>query len=216
MKKLVLLSGGLDSATLLKEIKMVSDESDIFAVIYRYGQKAERKEIKAAKEIADEYGIKLIERNLGDIFASSGSSLILYNAQPVTKILSCDSHTEFISPNTEIEFRNGVLLASGISLAMQLWPGIESTVYIGIIQMREPYSDCSSQFIRMYDRLAQFCSKGKVRVKAPYVDFGKDIIAARAKKLNVPIQKTWSCYEGGEKSCGICPACLDRRSISIL
>lgn len=213
MKNIVLLSGGLDSAVVLYGLK--ADKADITAVFFNYGQKAYAKERDAATHISASFGVQLRQINICNMLQYSRSSLVNANSGEITELKIEGSRHEYVSKNTEVEFRNGLMLSACISLAMQLYPEETVFVYCGAAKTREPYPDCSVIFTEHMNLLASYVSGGKITVKAPLIELGKDEIADRARALGVPIQRTWSCYDGKPEPCGICPACLDRKILGI-
>ena len=210
MRNIVLLSGGLDSSTLLYRA-VGSDPQNTLALFFYYGQKSVARERTAAKYIACSRGVTMEEVDLCSVFRFSKSTLLAHITAPITQVIKNGNNTVYRSEGTEVEFRNGVLLGATISLATQKYPEDEATVYYGAIQTREPFPDCSIKFVEQFDALAKLCSQGRIRVEAPFAEKGKDDVFKEALRLGVPVEKTWSCYESGEKPCGICPACLDRR-----
>lgn len=212
MKRIVLTSGGLDSATLLFISQKEMGTDDVVALFFDYGQKASQEERRAVKDLVG--ASKLIEKDIADLFQESNSSLIRKDLS-VTEKRTTGNRIEYESIKTEVEFRNGLLLAIAISLAMQLYPTEEVEIAYGAIRTREPYPDCSYDFVRYYNDLANLCSNGRVRIVAPFLAMGKDNIRDLAREYGVPTERTWSCYEGGNNPCGICPACLDRKIVEV-
>jgi len=211
MKHIIALSGGIDSAAILYDLASKADIKNIVSVFFNCGQKAAKQEMMAVRNLSANTKTRLIEIGILDIFCRSNSRLITSNKKPVTETVRRVNGTEHISTDTEIEFRNGVMLSACTSLAMQLFPGESVTIYYGAAKTREPYPDCSLVFTEYMNLLSSYVSGGKVSVKAPLLNMGKDEIVDRAKALSVPINDTWSCYEGAVKPCGICSACLDRK-----
>ena len=201
MKKLILLSGGLDSATLFAK----EANSDTIALFFNYNQKAFTAELSAVKALTQQYNVPLICRDITEIFQTSQCTLLK---------TSTDEPVSF--SNTELEFRNGVFLSCAISVAMQLFCNEEVVIMIGLIKIRVPYADCSNDFILLYDKIAKLCSNGKISISAPFIQVGKDVVLAEANKLNLDISKTWSCYNNKEKPCGVCDACIDRKILGVL
>lgn len=210
MKYLILLSGGLDSAALLY-YRVKHCAGSVAALFFRYGQKSTERESEAVKYLTKEKSVQLIELELHSVFCFSKSALLTHNAEPVAETIRTGRHTEYRSKGTEVEFRNGVLLSAAVSYAMQAYPGETVSVEYGAIRTREPFPDCSAEFVEHMDAAARLCTDGKVGVTAPFIDMGKDEVMVLARELGVPTGMTWSCYEGGDVPCGKCPACIDRR-----
>lgn len=210
MKQVILFSGGLDSATLLYQLKR-NGRGEILALFFDIGQKSVTREREAARSICAAAGIRLEAVCLRDVFKRSKSAMLIGGGKQITETIRVGNDIKYRSEDTEIEFRNGVLIAAAISLIVQLFPNEKVDINYGAIRTREHFADCTKEFIETCDRLAWFGNSGAIRVKAPLADKGKDEVWRLAKALGVPVELTWSCYDGGEQPCGICPACLDRR-----
>lgn len=200
MKKIILLSGGLDSATLLAH---QADENTL-ALFFNYNQKALSSEIKAVNKIAQTYNVPILYRDITEAFKESACTLL-------------KTSSEFPGHgSTELEFRNGVFLSHAISLALQLFPAEEVEIMLGLIKLHVSYSDCSFKFLDLYNNIAQLCSNNKITISAPFIEKGKDEVLAIAKQTGLNIQETWSCYTEAEKPCGMCDACIDRITLGVL
>ncbi|MEE3717299.1 7-cyano-7-deazaguanine synthase QueC [Tumidithrix elongata RA019] len=205
IKAVVLLSGGLDSSTAAAQA--IADGYQPIALSFRYGQKHER-ELMAAVQIAKHLGIQ--EHFTVDIdMAQWGGSALTDRAIGVpTEGTSPD-----VIPVTYVPGRNTVFLAIALSLAEA--KGAE-TIYLGINAVDySGYPDCRPEYLEAYQKLANLSSKvgieGKApRLVAPLIMDSKVDIVRRALQLNVPIAQTWSCYQGGEKPCGVCDSCRIR------
>lgn len=202
---IVLLSGGLDSATAAAQA--IADGYDPIALSFRYGQRHER-ELQAAQQIAAHLGIQqhcLIDVNL----AQWGGSALTDDA--------IDIPTEGIQagviPSTYVPGRNTVFIAIALSLAeaksaTAIYLGINAVDYSG-------YPDCRPEYLEAFQTLATLSSKAGLKgnapkLIAPLVSDSKVDIVKRALKLGVPIDLTWSCYQGEEQPCGVCDSCRIR------
>ncbi|MEM6252768.1 MAG: 7-cyano-7-deazaguanine synthase QueC [Cyanobacteria bacterium P01_D01_bin.156] len=204
-KAVVLLSGGLDSATAAAQA--IADGYDVIALSFRYGQRHGR-ELVAAKVIVGHLGITqhfIVDVNLSQW---GGSSLTESH-----RALPQDGIMPDVIPSTYVPGRNTVFISLALSLAEAqeaeaIYLGINAVDYSG-------YPDCRPEYLEAFQKLANLSSKvgveGKpIELKAPLVMDSKVDIVKRAVELGVPIPQTWSCYAGGESPCGKCDSCRIR------
>lgn len=204
-KAVVLLSGGLDSATVAAQA--IADGYEVIALSLNYGQRHER-ELQAAQQVAQALGIVdhfVVQVNL----AQWGGSALTDSAIAVP--------TDGLHPNeipaTYVPGRNTVFVAIALSLAeaknaQAIYLGINAVDYSG-------YPDCRPAYLEAYQQLASLSSKAGLEGKAPLllaplVMDSKTDIVRRAVRLQVPIHLTWSCYQGSEQPCGVCDSCRIR------
>ena len=204
-KAVVLLSGGLDSAT--TAAIAIAEGYETIALSFRYGQKHHR-ELEAAKKIAK--ALKIKEHFITDINLSQwgGSSLTDETMSIPNEGVQAD-----VIPSTYVPGRNTVFIAIALSLAeaknaQAIYLGINAVDYSG-------YPDCRPEYLAAYQQLANLSSKAGVeghapQLIAPLVKDSKTDIVRRALALNVPIADTWSCYQGGDVPCGVCDSCRIR------
>lgn len=210
-KALVLLSGGIDSATCLGLATAKLGRKNVLALSLAYGQKHIR-ELGHAARLAAHYGVEQRILDLSTILAG-GSSTMLANGGPVPQAdyagqLACSGQV-----STYVPFRNGLMLAAAASLAMTVWPDSRIDIWIGAHAddaAGNAYPDCSPDFIRNMDQAIAIGTYALVRLKAPFAGMGKAGIVAAGLAAAVPYQLCWSCYVGGEKPCGQCATCRDR------
>ena len=204
-KAVVLLSGGLDSSTAMA-IAM-ADGYKVVALSFRYGQRHSL-ELQASKTIASLLGITehfVVDVNL----AQWGGSALTDQ----TISVPTDGVEVGVIPTTYVPGRNTVFIAIALSLAEA--KGAEA-IYLGINAVDySGYPDCRPEYLATYQQLADLSSKvgleGKApRLVAPLVMDSKADIVRRALQLGVPIESTWSCYQGGEEPCGLCDSCRIR------
>ena len=204
-KAVVLLSGGLDSATVAAQAQV--DGYDVVALSLFYGQRHER-ELEAAKAIVQ--ALKIQEHHLLDVNLSQwgGSSLT-----DVSLSVPIEGTTSDVIPSTYVPGRNTVFISIALSLAEAkqaeaIYLGINAVDYSG-------YPDCRPEYLAAFQALAQLSSKAGIeghapRLVAPLVMDSKVDIVHRALRLGVPIELTWSCYQGGDVPCGVCDSCRIR------
>ena len=201
----VLLSGGLDSATVAAQA--IADGYTVIALSIRYGQRHDR-EIQAAKQIATALGITehlVVEVNL----AAWGGSALTDTAIAVPT----EGTPAEVIPATYVPGRNTVFIAIALSLAeardaAAVYLGINAVDYSG-------YPDCRPEYLAAYQHLAALSSKAGIegrapQLLAPLLHRSKLDIVRLALQLQVPIAQTWSCYQGGTVPCGQCDSCRIR------
>ncbi len=204
-KAVVLLSGGLDSATCAAQA--IADGYHVTALSFDYGQRHDR-ELKAAADIVETLNIadhRVISVNLAQW---GGSSL----TDESWSLPTDGVKTEEI-PSTYVPGRNTVFIAIALSLA----EAIEAkAIYLGINAVDySGYPDCRPAYLSAFQDLAALSSKAGLAgeapaLVAPLVMDSKVDIVKRALRLGVPIEKTWSCYQGGQAPCGVCDSCRIR------
>jgi 7-cyano-7-deazaguanine synthase len=207
-KAIVLLSGGLDSATALYLAK--SKGLRCACLIFDYGQR-HSKEIESAKKIAHLTGsaAKVIKIKL----PRQGSSLLERNIRIRKGVgISGDQGINKI-PNTYVPARNLIFLSFALSYAEAIRAG---TIFIGAhAQDYSGYPDCRPEFYRALRKLIGVGTKSgvekkSIEIKVPLLDKGKAEIIRLAVKLGVPLELTWSCYRGLRYPCGSCDSCYYR------
>jgi 7-cyano-7-deazaguanine synthase len=204
-KAVVLLSGGLDSATSAAQAQ--ADGYEVIALSLFYGQRHDR-ELLAAQDIVNHLGIAE-HFNLQVNLSQWGGSSLTDSAMmvPTEGVVSNQI------PNTYVPGRNTVFLSIALSLAEAknaeaIYLGINAVDYSG-------YPDCRPEYLEAVQRLAMLSSKAGLeghapKLVAPLVMDTKVDIVRRAVALGVPIALTWSCYQGGEVPCGVCDSCRIR------
>ncbi len=210
-RALVLCSGGVDSTTLLAMAVERYGAANVFALSISYGQR-HNKEIESAKAVAAHYGVQQRFLDLAAIFADSNCSLLGHSTQDVPQESYADQlqETQGKPVSTYVPFRNGLFLSSAASMALSLGC---SVLYYGAHHddwAGNAYPDCSQDFVDAMNHAIVEGTGGELRMEAPFVQWSKADIVKRGLELGVPYELTWSCYEGGEKPCGVCGTCIDR------
>jgi 7-cyano-7-deazaguanine synthase len=207
-KAIVLLSGGLDSATVAAVAR--GEGYALTALSFDYGQR-HRIELEAAGRVARSLAIRdhrTVRLDLGAI----GGSALTEDAIGVPK----DALVPDVIPVTYVPARNTVFLALALGLAevvgaFDLFFGANALDYSG-------YPDCRPPFIAAFEALANVATKaavegsGRFRVQAPLIDLSKADIIRLGTKLGVDFGLTHSCYDPvGDRACGRCDSCLLRK-----
>ena len=212
MRALVLFSGGVDSTTCLAMAIDKYGKDNVVALSVSYGQK-HTKEIEASDKIARYYGVEHISLNLEKIFEYSDCSLLSHSDKEIPKETYAEQlkKTEGVPVSTYVPFRNGLFLSTAASIALSrecqiIYYGAHADDAAG-----NAYPDCSEAFNRAMGDAVYIGSGNQLKIEAPFVNMTKSEIVATGLKLNVPYEYTWSCYEGGDKPCGVCGTCIDRR-----
>ena len=207
-KAVILVSGGLDSATTLAIAR--KEQFQCFALTFRYGQRHER-EIAAAKKVAENLGVA--EHRIIDIdLAAFGGSALTDSAIDVPKDRAdLDDSTEI--PLTYVPARNTIFLSYALAWAevlgaFDIFIGVNSTDYSG-------YPDCRAEFITAFEKTANLATaaavegKGQYTIHTPIIEMTKAQIIRTGTKLGVDYSLTHSCYDPDEqgRSCGHCDSC---------
>ena len=218
MKALVLSSGGVDSTTCVGiAVAKYGKENVVTASLY-YGQKHD-KELQGAREVAKHYGVRHIEEDISNVMKYAKDVCTLMKGSKEEMIHK--SYADQIKENGEgrvstyVPFRNGLLLSIAAAYADSLFPGEEVEIYYGAHAddaAGSAYADCSPEFAEAMDKAINIGTYGKIKVARPLINLSKAGVVKLGLTLDVPYKFTWSCYEGGEKQCGTCGTCIDRKA----
>jgi len=207
MSSYVLLSGGLDSCVLAAHVK--ARVPYLEAITFHYGSTHETREYKAAIEVAEKLKIPISAIKIPKEYFTGGESALMGEGFiPVGEY-----EFETGPSNTVVPGRNLLFLAIASARALATGGG---AVYIAVHatdHMTWAYPDCSPEAIGGFTAAEYAASYHKVRVSAPFMEMTKTDIVKLAGKMDPrpPLDLTWSCYRGGDVSCGTCPTCLERR-----
>jgi 7-cyano-7-deazaguanine synthase len=207
-KAVVLLSGGLDSATTLAIAR--SDGFQCCALTFSYGQRHER-EIEAAKKVAKSLGAAEHRIIRFDLAAFGGSALTDKTIAVPKDMAGLDGSTQI--PVTYVPARNTIFLSYALAWAevlgaFDIFIGVNSTDYSG-------YPDCRAEFIAAFEKTANLATaaavedRGRYNIHTPIIEMTKGQIIRTGTKLGVDYSLTHSCYDPDEqgKSCGRCDSC---------
>ncbi len=199
-KAVCILSGGMDS-TLASYIAK-NEGYDIVAVHFNYGQRTEKRELKAFRDICEDLKIK--EKYEIDIpfFTQIGASALTDKSIDIPI-----NGVEAGVPITYVPFRNGIFLSIATAIAEK---EEAEALYIGVVEEDSSgYPDCTDTFI---SKMTSAINEGtrestKLEIKTPLVHLMKNQIVEKSLELNVPLKHTWSCYKEEEEACGVCDSC---------
>lgn len=213
-KVIVLSSGGVDSTTCVAlAVKELGAGNVVTASIF-YGQK-HKKELAAAKKVADFYHLPHYEMDLSAIFKYSNCSLLEGSSKEILheSYARQMEHQGGGKVSTYVPFRNGLMLSAAASLASSLFENEQVGLFIGAHAddaAGDAYADCSEPFLKAMNDAIYIGTYNKVSLVFPFAKVNKAEVVKRGLSLHVPYELTWSCYEGGERPCGTCATCLDR------
>jgi len=207
-RAVVLLSGGIDSATTVAIAR--GEGWQCYALTFRYGQRHQL-EIESAKRVAESLGV--IEHHIIDIDLSRfGGSALTDSTIEVPKDRAKLGSSDQIPP-TYVPARNTIFLSCALAWAevlsaFDIFIGVSSVDYSG-------YPDCRAEFISAFEKTANLATaaavqgKGRYRIHTPVINMTKGEIILAGKKLGVDFSLTHSCYDPDEngRACGRCDSC---------
>jgi 7-cyano-7-deazaguanine synthase len=205
----VLLSGGMDSATALA--MTLSEGSNVIALTFDYGQR-HRKEIEAAKAIAKH--VRVADHRIVAIdLTAIGGSALTDRQIAVPSQRNLDEIGKDI-PITYVPARNTIFLSYALGLAEA--SGAAAIVIAANSIDYSGYVDCRPEFYAAFQEVARLGTKRGVEgdvieIRTPLIRMSKAEIVRAGEKLGVPWALTWSCYHGRTKACGVCDSCQLRR-----
>ncbi len=196
----IVVSGGMDSVTLLYEKK---DEIAL-GISFDYGSNHNHNELPLAALHCQRLGITHVVIPLGFMYQYFKSSL-LESGESIPD----GSYDEENMKSTVVPFRNGVMLAVAAGIAES--NGLTKVLIANHGGDHTIYPDCRPEFIAAMDAAVEAGTFARVRVVAPYTNISKADIARRGRALGIDYAETWSCYKGGHVHCGTCGTCVERK-----
>ena len=197
-KAVVLLSGGLDSLVALGYTK---DKYGIcLALTFDYGQKSASKEIESSAEISSYYGIEHRVIKLDWLREITKTALVSDNAVPTENLGTKESAQAVWVPN-----RNGLFL--NIAAAFADSYGLDYIIFGANKDEGATFPDNTEEFRNQISKVFETSTLKKPKVIAPLINYGKDDIVKIAMDNEIPLNMVRSCYNSGEKHCGVCESC---------
>jgi len=197
---LIIVSGGMDSITLLHEYK----DKIAMGITFDYGSNHAKKEIPFAKLHCERLGIKHIVIPLTFMHEYFKSSL-LEGADAIPEGHYADANMK----STVVPFRNGIMLAIACGIAES--NGLKNVMIANHGGDHAIYPDCRADFIAAMSDAMGAGTYENIQILAPYTNITKTDVARHGKELGLDYAETWSCYKGGEKHCGKCGTCVERK-----
>lgn len=205
-KAVVIASGGIDSSTLL--YKTVDEGYQVYALTFIYGQR-HLKEIKSAEQISKELGIEHKVVDISSMNELLQGSALTDSSVDVPEVPETSEHYDTLKL-TIVPNRNAIFLSIAIGYATS----IEADhVFFGAhFSDRGVYPDCRKEFVEAFEISERLATDNPdLVIDAPFVDADKSDIVKLGAQLGVPFKETWTCYKGGEKHCGVCSSCRERK-----
>lgn len=202
MKALVILSGGLDSTTALYWAK--SQYNEIEALTFNYGSKHNDIEYSYAKKTCEKLGVKLTRIDLDFINKYFKSDLLKSGGEIPEGYYTAEN-----MKSTVVPFRNGIMLSVAAGFA-------ESNDCNVLVLGNHSgdhaiYPDCRPEFIKGIKEAVYQGTEKHIEVVSPFCNMSKTDIVKLGSELGVDFSLTYSCYKGGEKHCGKCGTCTERK-----
>lgn len=203
-KAIVLVSGGIDSTALLCKLQRAFVEC--LAISFDYGQR-NRMELKAAHDICAylKVDLKFVDLNsFGDLFQG--------NALTTAAITSPPGHyADGLMKMNVVPNRNMIFLSLATAYAIQHGADKIAFAIHDHVSKAEIYPDTTPQFVEKLSDAISLASENKIEIFAPFKYWTKADIVKDAAHFKAPLNLTWSCYRDGDKPCGVCGTCVERR-----
>lgn len=196
----IIVSGGMDSVTLLHEYK----DRIALAITYDYGSNHGAKEIPYARLHCERLGIKHLVVPL-DFMHQYFKSSLLEGAEAIPEGHYADENMK----STVVPFRNGIMLAIACGIAES--NGLTRVMIANHGGDHAIYPDCRGEFIEAMSEAMKYGTYEGITIEAPYTHITKTDIARRGAQFGIDYAETWSCYKGGEVHCGKCGTCVERK-----
>lgn len=213
MKRVIVLSGGLDSTTLLahqamqaEESNLIGEPTELVAVAFNYGQRHADKELSCAMWQANYYTVPLEIFDVRTLAAQIMSSSALVNRGiEVPKIVDAMGDPQ---PLSYVPNRNLIFLEIATAYAESV--GAYAVYYGAQKHDMYGYWDTTAEFLQRVNAIHSLNRKHRIYVEAPFINASKAKVLDQGLRIGVRYEHTWSCYNGRDKACGTCPTCAER------
>ena len=209
MKKAIsVLSGGLDCTV---STSVFAKDWKIHAITFDYGQKAFKRELKAAEEICEKMGWTHEVIELPWLSKISTSSLNTAEEIPEVSFNDLDDieKSSETASSVWVPARNMVFTSIAISYAESI--GAEKIIVGWDAEEAATFPDNSKEFLNAFNELIGVGSPENIKIEAPAIDLSKEEIVKLGVEVGAPMELSYSCYKGGDKHCGVCESCMRRK-----
>ncbi|MCM2679361.1 7-cyano-7-deazaguanine synthase QueC [Echinimonas agarilytica] len=199
-KVVVIYSGGMDSFTVLN--RAIRDGNEVYALTFNYGQR-HVKEIEVARNVCEQLGVQHKVIDIREINALLGGSSLTDDIDIPEGHYEEESMKSTVVPN-----RNMVLLSLAIAYAVSIKA---NAVHYGAHNGDHAiYPDCRPEFVHKMNEVSLLANYEPVSIVTPYLNSSKIEILTDGLNMGLDYATTWTCYNGREKACGKCGACVER------
>ncbi|MFN0128464.1 MAG: 7-cyano-7-deazaguanine synthase QueC [Verrucomicrobiales bacterium] len=207
MKVVVLVSGGIDSVTALHHA--VQSHRVVGALGFDYGSKHNPRELPLGVWHANRLSVPHRTIRLPFVNELFHSDLLRSGGA-----IPEGHYEEATMKQTVVPFRNGIMLAIAAGFAESI--GAEGLVIAAHSGDHAIYPDCREEFMKAMGDAINLGTYARIAVLRPFIDWDKARIVRRGSELKIQYARTWSCYKGGERHCGTCGTCVERREAFLL
>jgi 7-cyano-7-deazaguanine synthase len=204
----VLLSGGMDSTTLLHAVCRTPGMGAVYALSFAYGQKHVRELEMAAWQAAAAGVAEHRTLDMGFFAGLTRGGSALTDPAIAVPALSALEASQLSQPPTYVPNRNMILLS--LAAAWAEARGATGVYYGAQAQDRYGYWDCTAEFVERLNHVFALNRGRGVTIRAPFAMMPKSEVIREGLALGVDYGRTWSCYRGGDRPCGVCPTCIER------
>ena len=201
-RAILLLSGGIDSTTLLA--KLSNENYEVVAVSFNYGQKHVI-ELNYAKKNAEKYSVKKHHIVELDKILFNSSALVNREVEIATY------HNNKLPQgqvNAYVPFRNLLFISSALSLAESM--NINEVYLAFNSDDKANFWDCSTEFVERINKISS--SNTSIQIKTPFINLSKTEVVKLSRQLNVDLNYTITCYQPNEETeCGVCLSCVTKQ-----
>ena len=207
-RAVVCLSGGMDSTVCAT---LAARDYDSFGLHFSYGQRTQRRELQAARDVAKAVGLRELMELDTDLFRRIGGSALTDSTMDVPEATAgglngSSTRAGVDVPVTYVPFRNAHFLSAAVSWAEVLGA---NTVFMGAVEQDSSgYPDCRPAYYEAFNELVRRGTKeGEIAVMTPLIRMRKCEIVRLGVELGAPLHVSWSCYSGETEACGVCESC---------